>query len=119
MGKRSVGQLPIFDFLVVITLGAVVGADIADPTTHHFPIAVAIVTLGIFQIVVARWKISNRKIGRLLTFEPTIIIHNGKFIKKNIRQIRYSIDNVLQMLREKNVFDISDVKMGIIEANVH
>lgn len=30
MGKRSIGELPVFDFLVVIILGAVVGADIAD-----------------------------------------------------------------------------------------
>jgi uncharacterized membrane protein YcaP (DUF421 family) len=31
MGKRSVGELPVFDLLVVLTLGSVVGADIADP----------------------------------------------------------------------------------------
>lgn len=27
MGRRSVGELPVFDFLIVISLGAVVGAD--------------------------------------------------------------------------------------------
>ncbi|WP_102026249.1 DUF421 domain-containing protein [Salirhabdus sp. Marseille-P4669] len=117
MGKRAIGQLPVFDFLIIVTLGAVVGADIADPNIHHFPTALAIVVLGLFQRIVANWKIANRKIGRLLTFEPTVVIQNGKLMEQNIRKIRYSIDNIVQMLREKNIFTISDVETAIIEAS--
>ncbi|WP_175989864.1 DUF421 domain-containing protein [Bacillus sp. Marseille-Q1617] len=117
MGKRAIGELPIFDFLVILTLGAVVGADIADPNIKHLPTAVAIIGIGILQKVVAKWKISNRKIGRYLTFEPTVVIQNGKFLDKNLKKIRYSIDNILQMLREKGIFDISEVETAIIEPN--
>lgn len=35
----------------------------------------------------------------------------------NLRRHNYSIDNVLQMLREQEVFDITDVHLGIIEAS--
>ncbi|MER2106959.1 MAG: DUF421 domain-containing protein [Solibacillus sp.] len=117
MGKRAIGEIPVFDFLIVIILGAVVGADIADPNIEHFPTVMAIIFIGIFQRVVAKWKISNRKIGKLLTLEPTVVIQNGQFIDKNLKKIRYSIDNILQMLREKNVFDINDVETAIIEGN--
>lgn len=117
MGKRAIGELPVFDFLIVIILGALVGADIADPDIKHLPTAIAIIFIGIFQRIVANWKISNRKIGKLLTLEPTVVIQNGKFIHKNLKEIRYSIDNVLQMLREKNVFDINEVETAIIEGN--
>ena len=117
MGKRAIGEIPVFDFLIVIILGAVVGADIADPNIEHFPTVLAIIFIGIFQRVVAKWKISNRKIGRLLTLEPTVVIQNGKFIDKNLKKIRFSIDNILQMLREKNVFDINEVETAIIEGN--
>ncbi|WNF35662.1 DUF421 domain-containing protein [Bacillaceae bacterium IKA-2] len=117
MGKRAIGELPIFDFLIIITLGAVVGADIADPSIKHFPTAVAIILIGIFQKIVANWKISNRKLGRLITFEPTVVVQNGKFLDDNLKNNRYSIDNILQMLREKDVFNINDVETAIIEAN--
>lgn len=117
MGKRAIGELPIFDYLIIITLGAVTGADIADPDIKHLPTVIAIVIIGLLQRMVANWKISNRKIGRLITFEPTVVIQNGKFLNQNLKKIRYSIDNVLQMLREKDVFDISDVETAIIEAN--
>lgn len=117
LGKRAVVELPVFDFLIVLILGALVGADIADPDIEHLPTAIAIIAIGLFQRIVTNWKISNRKIGRLLTFEPTVVVQNGKFVYKNLREIRYSIDNILQMLREKNIFDINEVETTIIEAN--
>ena len=117
MGKRSIAELPVFDFLVIVILGAVVGADIADPEIQHIHTAVAIVLIGIFHLTVSTLKIKYRKFGHIITFEPTIVIQEGKFIVKNLRKIRYSIDNVLQMLREKDIFDINDVHLGIIESN--
>ncbi len=27
MGKRAIGEVPVFDFLIIIVLGAVAGAD--------------------------------------------------------------------------------------------
>lgn len=117
MGKRSVGELPVFDYLVIITLATVVGADIADPSVPHIHIASAVILIGCLQIIVARITIKYRKIGKLITFEPTIVIHDGKLIANNIKRLKYSIDNVLQMLREKDVFDISEVHLAIVEAN--
>lgn len=117
MGKRSVAELPVFDFLVVLTLGAVVGADIADPEIMHIHTAVAIILIGLLQRIISKLKLKYRKFGRLITFGPTIVIQNGKFIASNLTNIRYSIDNVLQMLREKDIFDVSDVHLGIVESN--
>lgn len=86
MGKRAIGEIPVFYFLIVIILGAVVGADIADPNIEHFPTIMAIIFIGVFQRVIANWKIANRKVGKLLTLEPTVVIQDGKFIDKNLKK---------------------------------
>lgn len=117
MGKRTIGEVPIFDYLVIIILGSVVGADIAEPNIKHIPTAVAIVVIGLLQKTVSYIKISNRKIGRLITFEPTIVVQNGMLLNKNLKKIHYTIDNILQLLREKDVFDIHEVETAIIESN--
>lgn len=117
MGKRSIGELPVFDFIIIITLGSVAGADIAEPDVRHISIAVAIVTLGILQRVVSQLSIVFRWFGRMVTFEPTVIFHNGAFHIKNLKKIRYSLDNVLHMLREKDIFDLTEIDLAIIEAN--
>jgi len=117
MGKRSIGEVPVFDFLIIITLGSVVGADIADPNINHIPTAIAIIFIGLFQRIITSVSLKKRWFGRLITFEPTIVIKDGTLLNANMRRIRYSLDNILQMLREKNIFDISVVELGIIEAN--
>lgn len=117
MGKRSIGELPVFDFLIIITLGAVVGADIADPKIEHLPTAMAVIALAIFQKIISKLLIKYRKFGKALTFEPTLVIKDGVFLNENLRKINYSLDNILQMLREKEIFDLSIVQVALIEAN--
>ncbi|KGA98558.1 hypothetical protein AJ85_19190 [Alkalihalobacillus alcalophilus ATCC 27647 = CGMCC 1.3604] len=117
MGKRSIGELPIFDFLIVMSLASVTGADIADPSVPHIHTAFAIIVIALFQKFTARLLIKNRKFGKWITFEPTVVIQKGKLLAGNIESIRYSIDNILQLLRQKGIFDIEDVQLGIIEAN--
>jgi uncharacterized membrane protein YcaP (DUF421 family) len=117
MGKRSIGELPVFDFLVILTLGSVVGADIAEPNIHHLPTVGAIIGIALLQKLIAWWKIKNYKVGRLLSFEPTLVIYEGQFHIKNMRKISYSIDNILQLLRQKDVFRVEDVHFALIEAN--
>nr|WP_233281202.1 DUF421 domain-containing protein [Paenibacillus sp. F411] len=117
MGRRSIGELPIFDYLIVLALGAVVGADIADPQIQHLPTAFAIVVIGIFQKIFSYAVITFRKFGKWVTFEPVIVIHHGKLIYPNIKKARYTIDNILQMLRENLVFNPSTVELALIEPN--
>lgn len=117
MGKRSIGELPVFDFLVVLVLGSVVGADIADPKIDHIHTVVAMIAIAVLQKLIIYFKLRYRKFGHLVTFEPTVVVYKGEFLIKNLKQINYSIDNVLQMLREKDVFQLKDVEMAIVEAN--
>lgn len=117
MGRKSIGEMPVFDFLIVLALGSVVGADIADPSIHHLPTSFAILIIGVVQKVFSFFTIRSRWFGKLVTFEPIIVIHKGKIIYKHLRKSRYSFDNILHMLRENNIFDISAVELAIIEGN--
>ncbi|MFC7319622.1 DUF421 domain-containing protein [Halobacillus campisalis] len=117
MGKRSIGELPVFDFLVVLVLGSVVGADIADPNIDHIHTVVAMIVIALLHQFIIFIKLNNKKLGKLLTFEPTVVIYDGKFLFKNMKKVHYAIDNIMQMLREKNVFSVQDVEMAIVEAN--
>ncbi|MGP4082084.1 DUF421 domain-containing protein [Pseudalkalibacillus sp. R45] len=117
MGKRSIGELPVFDFLVILVLGAVVGADIADPDINHIHTIVAMIVIALLQKLIVYLKMKNRKIGKMMTFEPAVVIYNGKFLYEKMKKEKYAIDNILQMLRDKNVYNIEDVEIAIIEAN--
>jgi len=117
MGRRPIGEMPVFDFLLIIVLGAVAGADIADPKIEHLPTAFSIVVLAIFQRLISALLIKNRKIKKLISFEPIIVVQSGKIIFKNIKKIGYTAADVLMLLREHEIFDIDMVEYAIIEPN--
>lgn len=117
MGRRSIGEMPVFDFLVVLALGSVVGADIADPEIEHIPTAFAILVIGLVQKLFSYWVIRYRRFGKLVTFQPIIIIYEGKLVHRNLKKSKYSVDNILQLLRENQIFDVSTVKLAIIEGS--
>ena len=115
-GRRKIGEIPVFDFLVVITLASVVGADIADPEIKHLPTAYAVVLIILIQYLYGALIIKNRKLGKLLTFEPVVVIENGQFVKSSLRGLKYSVDTILTMLREKGVFDLNEVEFAVMES---
>ena len=117
MGKRQIAELPVFDFVVAITLGAVAGADLADHTIPHAPTIFAIVMVGLLQIIFTRVKVLLDAVRTASTFEPTIIVHRGKMIKENLAKIRYSTDDVLAQLRAKDVFDLNKIEYAVVEEN--
>ncbi len=117
MGRRLVGELPVFDFLIILALGSLVGADIAEPDINHWYVAFAIVVIGVLQRIVAGLTLQSRKFKKLTSFAPVIVIKDGVFLEKNLRKIKYSLDNILEFLREDGVFNISDVAVAIVEAN--
>lgn len=117
MGRRSVGELPVFDFLIVLALGSVVGADIAEPEIEHMPTAFAVVLIALLQKLVSLAAIRYRRLGKLVTFEPIVMVYDGVLQFPNLKKAKYSVDNILQMLRENQVFDISLVHLAVLEAN--
>jgi len=117
MGKRPIGELPVFDFLAIIVLGSVVGADIADPNTNHWLIVLSVVILALLQRIVSVVSLKSIKLRKLVNFEPTIVIHNGLVVIKNLKKINYTMDELVMLLREKDIFDINIVSYAIIEAS--
>ncbi|SHN57777.1 DUF421 domain-containing protein [Desulfitobacterium chlororespirans] len=116
-GRRKIAELPVYDFLSIIVLGSVIGADIAEPNIPHLPVLFAVVLIIALQYLVSSLLINNKKIARKITFGPTVIIQNGQFIKANMKRLKYSIENVLMVLREKDIFDLNEVEYAIVEGS--
>ncbi|PAB60821.1 DUF421 domain-containing protein [Anaeromicrobium sediminis] len=116
-GRRTLDQLPVFDFLTIIVIGAITGADIAEPKVHHFHITFAIVMTYLLQKFLNIMHLKSITFRRLTTFPPIILVQDGKMIYKNIKSVKYTIDEVLMLLRQKDIFNISEVRYAILEPN--
>ncbi|MED1122761.1 DUF421 domain-containing protein [Bacillus atrophaeus] len=117
LGKQTISQMNIFDFIASITLGAIT-ANLAFNTSlkiHHMVLAFFIFVFVI--LATAYLSLWNQKARKLFAGDPTVVIENGKILEHNMRKMRYTIDYLNQQLREKDVFKIEEVLYAIIETN--
>ena len=49
--------------------------------------------------------------------EPTIVIMNGKVMEDVLRKMKYRASDIIELLRNKDVFDLNEVDFAIIEPN--
>lgn len=115
MGKRQIGELSPLDFIIGITVGTIAGAGVIDPRIDFAGVIVSIALLGLMQIGVSWLSLKNRKLQYKVNFEPIVMIENGLIIKENLRKARLPLEILLQLLREKDVFDINEVELAILE----
>lgn len=48
---------------------------------------------------------------------PTMLIQNGKILEKNLKKVKCDINDMLEEVRAKGYFDLSQVEYAIMEAD--
>ncbi|SHF47168.1 Uncharacterized membrane protein YcaP, DUF421 family [Desulforamulus putei DSM 12395] len=116
-GKREIGQLSSFDFVVAIILAelAAIPMESTDIPIWHGIIPIA--TLGLLEVGFSYLTLINRPLRKLLYGSPQVIIENGRLLKHEMRASRYNLDDLLSQLREKGYHNIEDVEYAILETS--
>ncbi len=116
MGKREVGQLGTFDLVVFILIAELVAMAIEHENNFLFNL-VPVVILVILQILISKISLKNTKFRRFIDGKPVVIIKKGLIDFKNMVEQRYTLDDLLLQLREKDVRSIDEVDYAILEIN--
>lgn len=116
MGKREVGQLGTFDLVVFILIAELVAMALEDKNDFFFNL-IPVVILVILQILISRISLKNIKFRRFVDGKPVIIIKKGIINFKNMVEQRYTLDDLLLQLREKDIRTIDEVDYAILEIN--
>lgn len=61
--------------------------------------------------------IRNVPARKYIESEPIMVIYEGAILENNLRKNFYTIDSLLALLREKEIFDPGSIRVGIIESN--
>ncbi|MGZ4105853.1 MAG: DUF421 domain-containing protein [Tumebacillaceae bacterium] len=118
MGRKQMAQLTYFDYVTAITIGSIAAEVVVDRKDVHVVEGLFGLALWAAFSVLLNWMVmKNRKVQRLLDGEPQLVIRDGKVLERNLKKIRYTIDDLLEELREKNVFSIRDVQHAIVETD--
>ncbi len=118
LGKQQMAQLNFYDFVTGITLGNIAASIAIDVNGQHVWIYLWVMTLFFALSYFSGYLTErSRPLRKLIEGEPTILVHNGKILEHNMKVTRYNMENLMMQMREKDVFNLSDVEYAIAETN--
>ncbi|MBO8159252.1 DUF421 domain-containing protein [Thermosyntropha sp.] len=117
LGKQQISQLTFFEYVLGITIGSIAGTLSVDLSSRAWPHWVGLFVWTFTVFVMQKISLKWPKASKYLTGKPAIVIMNGKIMEETMKNMRYTIPDLLEQLREKNIFDLNQVAFAVLENN--
>ena len=116
-GKRQVADLQPFDLLITLLIADLAGCAIADTGTPLVYSIVPILGMYLMQQFVTFLCLKNARARKLVCGSPVILVRDGVVQEEAMRENDYTIIDLLDQLRSRDVFDLRQVAYAILETN--
>ena len=117
MGKRQIGELQPSELAVTILVSEIASIPMQDNSIPILNSLIALFVLVAFEIILSAISLKSHKIRSCFQGHPVIVIRNGVVDYKALKKLRMSVNDLVSALRQKDVFDISQVSYAVFETN--
>lgn len=114
-GKREVGQMTVFDLVLLILIANAVQNAMTGPDTSVTGGLVAAGTLLVLNYALSRLVFRNRRLRKIVEGTPTILVRDGQLVLKNLANEHIVPEEILQALREHGVPTLAEVGLAVLE----
>lgn len=117
MGKRELGQLQPFEFVIAIMMADLAATPMANVGSPMFEGIVPILVLLIAHLTISFLILKSKKIRSIICGEPVIIISSGQVLEKNMKKLRYNFNDLIEQIHDSGILSIYDVQYAILETS--
>jgi len=117
MGKRQISQLQTSELVATLLLSELAVMPIQNHSEPLLDGIAPMLTLVVFEIVLAVLMMKSNKFRQLLCGKPILVIEKGKVQQKAMRRLRMTTEDLSEHLRQKDAFMLDEVEYAIIETN--
>ena len=115
MGKRQLGELQPAELVITILISNIATLPIEDTDVPLLGGIVPILTLVSFEVIMSAISLKSRRARRIISGNPRVVIRDGTLDQQEMRNLRFSVDDLMGQLRQNGIFDIQDVDYAIVE----
>ncbi len=117
MGKRQIGEMEPAEFVVTMLVANLAAIPMQDGGIPLYSGLVPILTVLGVELILSGLCMRSIKFRRLLCGKPVILIENGKILRSNLSKTRITLDELTELLRQKDVLRPETVQYAILETN--
>ena len=115
MGKRQLGELQPSELVITILISNIATLPLEDTSVPLITGILPVLVLVCFEVVTSWLSLRSKKLRRLISGSPKIIIRKGKILQQTMRELRFTIDDLLVALRSQQIFSPEEVQFAIVE----
>jgi uncharacterized membrane protein YcaP (DUF421 family) len=113
MGFRQPGILTSYNFLMAAGISHIAASRMVNPKARLVDAIPIIIVYTLINLFISYLYF---KAPSVVSQKPIILIKNGKLIKKNLSKAKLTLDNLISILRQKDVYNLENVGFLIAES---
>ena len=117
MGKRQVSDMQTSELVITLIISDIAAIPMQSVEQPLFTGFMPIMVLVSLEIIVSILMLKSSKFRNIICGNPIVIIKDGKILEPQLKKLRISYEDLYSLLRQQEIFNVSDVKYGIIETN--
>lgn len=116
LGKRQISQLSYFEYIGGMTIGDI-AAEVSTGLEQNYIHGVfSILVFSMIPFLAGLLALKNKMVRDFVEGKATVVIKDGKILEDNLKKEKYTSDELLELLRKKDVFRVADVEFAVLEA---
>lgn len=116
-GKRQLSDLQPFDLIITLLLAELASEPAANMGIPLLYGVVPIVALFLVHQLISFLSLKSSGLRQILCGQPLLLINRGVVNEQALRDARYSLNDLMEQVRAKDIFDLADVDYAILETN--
>ena len=117
VGLRSFTTFSSFDFLITLSMGALLASTVVSREIALMEGFIAIGTLFFLQMGVSLTRARWGWIKKVIDNQPTLLMENGQVLHDNLRAVRITEDELRAKLRGSNVYNYAQIRAVVLESS--
>ena len=115
MGKRQIGDMQPSDLVITLLISEIAAMPLQDTDQPILFGVSAIFTIVLIEILVSLVSLKSFAVRKMLSGSSAILIKDGVIDQKELKKVRMTVLDLVEMLRGQQVFDISTVSFAVLE----
>lgn len=116
-GKKQMGQLGATEFVAILLISNAVQNSMNGGDNTLGGGLILAVTLIALSALISYLTYRSKFFSHVFEGSPTLLVHHGKTIAKNLKQELMSEDDLTVMLRKQGIHNLADVRNAVLEAD--
>ncbi|MDO4749174.1 MAG: DUF421 domain-containing protein [Eubacteriales bacterium] len=117
MGKRQISDMQTSELVITLVISDIAAIPMQNVEQPLLSGLLPILVLVSLEIIVSVIMLKSSKFRKVVCGNPVVIIKDGKILENQIKKLRISYEDLYSLLRQQEVFDVTDIRYGIVETN--